>query len=147
MASIEQVRDAVKVTLEARIPGLTVYDTVKLVASLPAVVVIPRTGSFEAGIGPGVDDTYLFDLDVLCSVAVAELGQDSLDALVSGAGPRSIRQAIHSSRDERGDALRLPHCKARVTGWSQYATGFETAGIEHVGAVVRLEVVTSAAML
>lgn len=147
MASIEQIRDATKTTLEARIVGLTGYDTVKLVASLPAFVVIPRVGSFEAGMGEGVDDTYLFDLDVLCSTAVPELGQDSLDAFISGAGPRSIRQAIYESRDQRGDALGLRGCKARVPGWGGYRRGFEAAGLEHVGAVVRLEVVTWAAVL
>lgn len=144
MATIEQIRDAIKTTLQARIPGLTVYATVVSVVTTPALVVIPRVGSFEAGMGQGVDDTYLFDLDVLCSAVVDEAGQDALDAYVSGAGSRSIRQAVYQSRDQRGDALGLRNCKARVTGWSRYARGFEGAGIEHVGAVVRLEAITSA---
>ena len=145
MASIEAIRDGIKATLEAAIPGLTVYDTVPSATNLPAVVVIPRTGSFEPGMGLGVDDTYQFDLDVLCSAAVSRLGQDSLDALISGAGPRSIRKAVHDSRDSRGDALGLVNCKVHVRGWGRYGTGFEGAGIAHVGAVVRLEVVVSAA--
>lgn len=144
MASIEQIRDAIKLTLEARIAGLFVYDTVPSVTLLPAVVALPRAGDFEASMGPGVDDTYGFDLHVLCSAAVDELGQDDLDALVSGAGPRSIRQVVYESRDHRSDILGLRNCKGRVTGWSRYAKGFESAGIEHIGAVVRLEVITSA---
>jgi hypothetical protein len=145
VAGIEQVRDAIKVTLETAISGLTVYDTAGSVTNLPAVVVIPRTGQFEPGEGVGVDDTYLFDLDVLCSATVPRIGQDSLDALITGVGGRSIRQAVNRSRNTRGDALGLVNCKAWVRGWGRYGTGFDGAGINHVGAVVRLEVVTSAA--
>jgi len=96
------------------------------------------------GMGTGVDDTYQFDLDVLCPAAELRIGQDALDAFLSGAGPKSIRQAVYASRDARGDALGLPNCKARVPGWGRYGTGFEGAGISHVGAVVRLEIITSA---
>jgi len=41
--------------------------------------------------------------------------------------------------------LGLPFCRARVTRMDSYGTSFEAASVEHVGAVLRLEVVTSAA--
>jgi hypothetical protein len=102
---------------------------------------MPLTGM---GMGTGVDDTYLFDLDVLVQSADLRVAQDALDAYLSGAGPRSIRQAVYASRDTRGDALGVANCKARVPGWGRYATGFEGAGIAHLGAVVRLELIVSA---
>jgi hypothetical protein len=86
----------------------------------------------------------VFDLAVLCSVADEGLGQNNLDGFLTGAGPRSIRQAVYASRDVRRDAFGLLNCKANVTGWSGYRRGFEGAGVEHVGASIGLEVITSA---
>jgi hypothetical protein len=141
---MEEIRDAASATLVAAIPGLFGYPEISSVVNLPAVVVVPRGGTYEAGMGPGVDDLYLFDLDVLCSAADDVLAQNKLDAFLTGAGPRSIRQAVYASRDQRRDAFGLLNCKARVTGWSGYRRGFEGAGVEHVGASVGLEVITSA---
>jgi hypothetical protein len=144
VATIEAILDGLKTTLEAAIGGLTVYDTIPSVANLPAVVPVPRSGSYEAGMGAGVDDTYLIDLDTLCAATVSQLGQQSLNAHLSGAGPRSIRQAIYQSRDIRRDVFGLVNTKAWVRGWSGYGRGFPGASIDHVGAVIRLEVITSA---
>jgi len=146
MASLGEVRDATQATLVAAIAGLHGYDTVPSSPLLPAVVVVPRSAVYGASMGRGVDDVFELDLAVLCSLASDELGQDTLDALLSGYGPRSIRQAVFlSGSTTRHSSLGLPFCRARVTRMDSYGTSFEAASVEHVGAVLRLEVVTSAA--
>ena len=146
MASLGEVRDAVKQTLEAAIGGLHAYDTVPSSPLLPAVVVVPRAAAYGASMGRGVDDTFELELAVLCSTADDALGQDTLDALLSGYGSRSIRQAVFlSGSTTRHSSLGLPLCRAKVTRMDSYGTSFEAASVEHVGAVLRLEVVTAAA--
>jgi hypothetical protein len=145
------VRAAIKATLLDRIAGappdkLSAYDTVSSAALLPAVVVVPRAAVYEPSMGLGVDDTFEFDLAVLCSTASDELGQRQLDRFLSGAGPRSIRQAIFLSRETGRPPrqLGLPNCKARVLRMDGYGMTFDDATGSHVGALLRLQVVLAA---
>lgn len=136
MASLAAIRDAVKTTITANVSGVEVYDTVSDVAITPAVVVYPAEADFNVVMGRGTD-TWEFDLYVLCQRAVADEGQDALDAYVTGAGSSSIRQVVFNNR-----TLGLTGIDAHVSGMSEYGGFFESAQIPHVGAKLRLVVLT-----
>lgn len=138
MASLQAIRDGIRDTIKDGIE-IEVYDTVPDVAVVPAVVVWPKETDFNQAMGRGVD-RYEIDLYCLAQRAVASEGQDDLDALITGAGPRSIRQVIFQNR-----TLGLADTDAHVSGMSQYGGSFDTAVVKHIGAVLRLVVVTSGA--
>lgn len=139
MASLTAIRTAVKTTLEARIPDLTVYRTVPDVTNVPAAVVEPNVSDFVVAMGRGTD-TWTFDLHVLAPYADPELGQDSLDAYITGAGAQSIRQVIFQNK-----TLGLTNVDAHIAGMvsGSYNTRFEIGAIQHVGATLRLIVHTT----
>lgn len=139
MATIGQVRAGIQTTIENAIADLTVYRTVEEVAHPPAVVIALATdetadftGAFQRGM-----DTWQYDLFVLVPYADAEIGQDDLDLLIDGSGSRSIRQAIFNNR-----TLGLVRTDAHVARVSQYGSSFESADLQHIGAVLRLIVHT-----
>lgn len=136
MSTLEAIRDGIKSTLTANISNLEVYDTVPDVVITPAVVVWPELADFNVAMGRGTD-RWEFDLFVLASRAVADEGQDTLDEHITGAGARSIRQVIFQNR-----TLGLTGTDAHVSGMSRYGGKFDAAQIPHIGAVLRLVVVT-----
>lgn len=138
MASASAIRVAIRDTIKASLE-IEVYNTVPDVAVVPAVVVWPKEIDFNQAMQRGID-RYEVDLYVLAQRVVASQGQDDLDALITGAGPRSIRQVIFQNR-----TLGLADTDAHVSGMSQYGGSFDTAQVPHVGAVLRLVVVTSGA--
>jgi len=139
MSSLAQIRDAIKATVGASIPSLFAYDTVPGSPNLPAVVVMPAedAADFQVAMGRGLD-TWTFDLFVLCSYAEAGLGQDALDSYITCAGDSSIREAIFNAK-----TLGLADCSAHVASVRHYGSRFAAASIDHVGAVLRLVVLTS----
>lgn len=137
MSSLQAIRDAIKATVEAQIPGVFGYDTVPEVANLPAVVAMPDTADFAVAMGRGAD-TWELDLAVMVPFTDAGISQDALDELVTGAGPKSIRQVIFTNR-----TLGLDDVNAYVAGVSDYGAAFEMAQIEHIGAKLRLVVHTT----
>lgn len=137
MASLQAVRDAIKATLDANITGLRVFDTVPDIVNLPALLVLPVEADYEVAFGRG-SDTWQIDLFVMTSRTVPRSGQDGLDGFIAGSGATSIRQAIFQHRD-----LGLTDgTEARVTGVSRYGGTFPAAGIDHIGAALRLVVST-----
>lgn len=136
MAGLGAIRDAIKTTIEANISGLRVYDTVPGVAHLPALVIEPESSDFNVAMGRGLDE-HVINLYVLCTRAVARVGQDQLDAFVTGAGDSSVRQVVFNNK-----TLGLADTQAVVTGMSGYGGTFESAGLPHVGAVLTLRVHT-----
>lgn len=136
MATVGEIRDAVKGTLEAAIADFRCYDTVPDLASVPATIVLPVESDFATTFGRGFD-THQIDLFVMVSRVAPRSGQDSLDAFVTGQGPQSIRQAIFNNR-----TLGLAGTDAFIRGMSRYGGTFTGASIDHIGAVLRL-VVTS----
>lgn len=137
MATLAALRDAIKTTITANISGIQVYDTVPDVTVVPAVVIYPADADFDFAMGRGSDKEE-FDLYVLCQRAVADEGQNTLDELTAGSGARSIRQVIFNN-----PTLGLASTDAHVSGRSGYGGQFETALIQHVGAMLRLVVLTS----
>ncbi|HEY9414190.1 MAG TPA: hypothetical protein VIQ30_05485 [Pseudonocardia sp.] len=139
MASLKDIRTAVKTTLEAAISGLTVHRTVPGTVNVPCVVVRPSPddgADFLVAMGRGTD-TYRLDLLVLVSRADAQLSEDTLDGYVTGAGPSSIRQAIFTAK-----TLGLADTDAHVAGVSGYGATFEAGGVAYSGAALRLVVHT-----
>lgn len=138
MASLKAIRLAVKSTLETHLPELIGYRTVPEAAQVPSFVVEPvPPADFLVAMGRGTD-TWNFDIHVLVSSADAGLGQDELDDYVTGAGPKSIRQVVFNNR-----TLGLANTDAHVAQLIAYGGQFESAGIPHIGATLRLAVHTS----
>lgn len=138
MATLQAIRDGIKATLEGAIPSLHVYDTVPDTASiLPAVVVMPTDANFNVAFGRGTDE-WNFDLLVLTSYGEASIGQDTLDDLVCGSGVSSIRRVIFENR-----SLGLSETDANISGMTNYGTTMASGGVDHIGATLRLYVVTS----
>lgn len=136
MASLKQIRDAIKTTVESAVPAMHGYDTVPESPNLPAFVVQPIDSDFHITMARGTD-TWNFDLVVLVSWGDSDLAQDELDGYISGAGAASIRQAVFNAR-----TLGLAGTDATVSGVTEY--GVKTAAaVEHLGAVLRLTVHTS----
>lgn len=140
MASLKDIRTAVKTTLEAAISGLTVHRTVPGTVNVPAVIVRPApddTADFWVAMDRGTD-TWQLDLLVLVNRADAQLSEDTLDGYVTGSGSSSIRQAIFQAK-----TLGLADVNANVSGVSGYGATFEVGGVAYSGAALRLVVHTS----
>lgn len=138
MASIDQIRDAVKTTLEANISTLHAYKYVPEAAQvLPAVVIIPFTGDFDQAMGRGLDN-YVFDLLVLVSASDDLVRQAELDSYVTGAGASSIRQTIFNNK-----GLGRSDCDAHVSEMTEYGMRFPVSEIDHIGARLKLIVYTT----
>jgi hypothetical protein len=137
VASLSDIRDALRDTVVAAIPALTGYDTIPGSPNLPAFAVIPVEADFAVAMGRGAD-TWLLDLFVLVSSRDEALGQGELDQYVTGAGTKSIRQAVFTTR-----ALGLSNVDAHVAGMTGYNLGFSAAQIDHIGATLRVVVTTT----
>ncbi|MGI5493880.1 hypothetical protein [Microtetraspora malaysiensis] len=137
MASLAEIRAAVKATLEAAISGVTCYDTVPDSINAPAIIVAPATADFTTAMARGAD-RWEFDLIPIVRMADPIVAQTELDAYVTGAGPRSIRAAVYADRTlGRGDV------DAHVRGLSNYGSRYDVAGVDYTGATLRLVVVTT----
>lgn len=139
MSTLTQMREAIDNTVQNRIDGLRGFNDVTDVTQLPAMVVMParNTADFTGAMGRGMD-VWNFDLYVLVARGEVTVAQNALDQYISGSGDRSIRRVIFENPD-----LGLSDCVATVMGVAEYGGRFQTARIEHVGAIVRLMVRTS----
>lgn len=138
MASLTAIRDAVKTTLEAAIPSLHVFPRIPddTGGQPVAAVLLPATADFAQAMGRGVD-TWVFDLLVLVPIGDPDVGQATLDEYVTGAGPKSIRQAVFTAR-----SLGLDQVDAHVQAMTAYNVAFVAAGFDHLGGSLRLVVHT-----
>lgn len=139
MATLSEIKDALDRTVENRIPGIKGYGDVTDVVQLPAMVVMPArdTADFTGAMGRGMD-TWNFDLYLLVARGEVTVAQNLLDQYISGSGDKSIREVIWKNAD-----LGLSDgTDAMVTRVMEYGGKFQTARIEHVGAIVRVVVRT-----
>lgn len=140
MPTLGEIREGIDNTVQNRIPGLRGFNDVADVIQVPAMVVMPGrdTADFTGAMGRGLD-VWRFDLYVLVARSESSVAQGALDQYVSGSGPRSIRQVIYENADlGMGDDV-----DAFVEGIREYGGKFQTARIDHVGAIVRMVVRTS----
>jgi len=137
MASLQQIRDGLKTTLENNITGLRVYDVVPDYSiNFPVAIVLPTTITFGLAMQRGTD-LYNFDILVAVQRGESRTAQDALDLYITGAGSSSLRQAIFNNR-----TLGLSDTDASVTGVSNYAGDVNLNGIDAIGANISLEVYT-----
>lgn len=142
MAGLKEIREAVKDTLETAIPSLVVHASVPdSIPVVPAVLVIPWTAEFNVSMGRGTD-TWELDLLVLVSTTEIGLRQEDLDDYVTGAGAKSIRQAIFNANTPT-TGLGITGTNAHVAQLLEYGARFPVGEIEHLGARLRLIVHTS----
>jgi hypothetical protein len=139
VATLAQVRDGVATTLQAAISGLSVYSRVEGVANLPAVVVLVADGIDYLVVMNRATMTWQLDLHVLTSASMNSLGQLDLDELIDIAGARSIAQALY------GSDLGIAETQAHIESMSGYGGSIEAAGVDHIGATLRLVVHTKGA--
>lgn len=138
MATLTQIRTAVQATLEAAITGLTVHRTVPGSAAGDIVVVRPadEVADFNVAMARGTA-TYQFDLVVLVPHQDMVLAQEALDAYITGAGTRSIQQAIWNAR-----TLGLANTDAHVSFAAGYGAEYQLGSTPYIGATLRLVVHT-----
>lgn len=144
MASLAEIRAALKATLKAAITDLNVYSEVSDVQQLPAVVVMPTPPTvsgyvcnFNGAFGRGMDE-WTLDLYILVGRTDGALAQQKLDQYVTGKGPKSVCQILFSNA-----AIGLADgTDVTPEGITDYGGAFASAGIAHVGAVLRITVRT-----
>lgn len=136
MASIAEIRAALKETLQGAIDGLHVHELMAGVANVPAVVVMPEDADFEVAMGRGLD-AWNFDLLVLAGKADERTWQQRLDELVDGGGDKSIRKAVFQNK-----TLGLANTNAHISGMSGYGSQHTVGSFTYAGANLRLTVYT-----
>lgn len=139
MPTLTEIRKAIDNTVQHAIPGLRGFNDVADVVQVPAMVVMParETADFNRTMGRGMD-VWRFDLYLLVPRSESSVAQAALDQYVSGAGPRSVREVFWKDPTMGlGDDT-----DAHVEGIREYGGKFQTARIDHVGAIVRLTVRT-----
>ena len=103
MASLQEVRDGIKTTLEGNVSGLRVYDVVPDYSiNFPVAIVLPINIEFNISMQRGTD-LYTFDILVAVERGNSRTAQDKLDAYITGQGSSSLRQAIFNNRTYIGN--------------------------------------------
>ncbi len=143
MASLKDIRRELVAAVETSIPEMKGYATIPdSISSLPAVVVVPYTANFVVAMGRGTD-TFEFDLLVLVSTNDVKMRQEDLDDYVTGAGAKSVRQAIWDANNpQAGTFGTTPDTDAHVAEMLDYGAHFNFGDIEHIGARLRVIVHT-----
>lgn len=143
MASLSNIRMALAQTISAHgdIGQSTwIYEDVEELTDLPAIIidVDPEySGEFEESF-QGSQDTWKFNIYVLISRSKGSSeGQKMLDEYLKRLGPKSIRSAIYDNSE-----LGLEETNARVHAVSGYGGQFEIGRVEHVGAILKVHVIT-----
>jgi len=137
VASLQEVRDGIKTTLENNIDGLRVYDVVPDYAiNFPVAIVLPTSILFNVAMQRGTD-LYNFDILVAVERGNSRTAQDKLDQYITGQGSSSLRQAIFNNR-----TLGLDNTDATITGVGNYAADVNLNGIDAIGANLSLDVYT-----
>lgn len=140
MSSLKTIRDAIAATVEHGVADeVFVYDEVPDAANLPALIIKPDKCDFAGAMSRGLD-TWDFSLYMLVARTDTVTNQEQLDEFVTSDGVNSIRAAI----DNRPD-LGLDDTDAFVSGVEGYGGEFETARVQHIGAILKVVVRTDGA--
>tara|TARA_R110000787_G_scaffold65913_3_gene148323 strand:- start:984 stop:1409 length:426 start_codon:yes stop_codon:yes gene_type:complete len=137
MATLSQIADAIKTTLNDNITGLRVYDTVPdLGLNFPVAFIVPTNIDFDTSMQRGTD-LYTFDILVACQRTDSRSGQDKLATFITGQGGTSIRQAIFNN-----STLGLADTSSRCVSVSNISADVSVNGIDAIGANVEIQVYT-----
>ena len=98
--SVSAVREGIKKNLQ-NINTMRVYDTIPDVIVPPCAIVGQLDFTFDASMARGLD-TASCDVYVIVQRISERAGQDKLDELLAGTGPKSIKTAIESDRSLGG---------------------------------------------
>jgi hypothetical protein len=140
VAALGTLREALAATLDG-IADLNVYPRVADAVNLPAVIVVPASSRRET-MQRGVV-VHMFDLYVLASSGELTVGQVSLDELIDWAGPNSIPAALDANKTLGVTTSGgQPDADATWEGFDRYGGHFDTANIDHIGAVGSVMVAT-----
>lgn len=96
MINISGVRDALGKNLQT-ITGMRVYDIIPDVVVPPCAVVGQLDFTFDIDNARGLDQASV-DVYVIVQRISERAGQDKLDELLAGKGPKSIKAALESDR-------------------------------------------------
>ncbi len=107
MLNIGPIRDALKTNLQTII-NMRAYDVIPDVVVPPCSVVGQLDFTFDVDNQRGLDQASV-DVFVLVQRFSERSGQDKLDTLLAGTGPKSIKTALESDRTLGGlvDTLRV----------------------------------------
>jgi hypothetical protein len=121
MIQISKVRDALGKNIET-ISGIRIYDTIPDVVVPPCAVVGQLDFTFDVNNARGLDQASV-DVYVIVQRISERAGQDKLDELLAGSGPKSIKTALESDRTLGGlvDTLRVISAESGT-----YQTGDQT---------------------
>lgn len=141
MATLTEIREALKTTIKASISELNVYGQVVDVQQAPAVVILPAqtpTGfscNFNGAFGRGMDE-WTLDLIIMVSRTDAKLAQQKLDQYITGKGPKSLRQLLFMNPSIGLD----DGTDVQAEGIREYDAlmPMNAAGIQYVGAALRV---------
>jgi hypothetical protein len=139
MPTLGEIRQAIDDTVQTSIPGLRGFNDVADVIQVPAMVVMPARDTADFNVSFGNDANWNFDLYVLVARTESSVAQGALDQYLSPTGDRSLRQVFRQNPNLGLDGVDDAHC----SGVREYGGKFQTARIDHVGAIVRLMVRTS----
>lgn len=140
MSTLSEIRKAIDNTVQNSIPGLRGFNDVSDVVQVPAMVVMPArdTADFNGAFGRGLD-VWRFELYILVARSESSAAQQALDQYLSGNGPRSLRRVFYDNPTLGLADVDDAHCE----GIREYGGKWQTARVDHVGAIVRLTVRTS----
>lgn len=135
MPTLSEVRQALVDTINANVQDeLYVYSRIQDVVELPAVMAMPLSMDYMVSAGEtSMPEIYLY---VLCQRADTDMGQEQLDGYIANSGPNSIPRAVNQHAN-----LGLDNCDATLYAMHGYGGSFVTAGIPHVGAVLKVKIV------
>jgi len=140
--SLTTVREALQQPLRAAHPNFRVYPNFRPNMVVPAIVITPSTGFGEKSADytgrSFKSPTWYLDLIVLVPSQDMDRAQRQLDSLVSPDVDTSI-PAILDSRSVRADYADVISY-ARFTDLRDYGGTYESAGYDHIGACLKLEV-------
>ena len=101
MLNIGSIRDALKTNLLTVVSptgtNLRVYDTIPDVIVPPCAIVGQLDFTFDIDNARGLDQANV-DIFVIVQRFSERAGQDKLDTLLAGTGPKSIKTALESDR-------------------------------------------------
>lgn len=138
MASIEQIRNGIRRTIANNVSfELHTYEYVEEMAHTPALIVEPEVTDYTAAFGRGMDE-LCFRIFVIVGRSNGGQSQKVLDRLLDGGGPDSIRRIIHENSELGLD----DGTDAQVFAMKGYGGSYQYSKIPHVGAILRVRVIT-----
>lgn len=136
MATLQAIRDGIKMVTTGQISSLHGYDTVPDVTQLPAFVVgvDPKEScDFTGAMGRGMDTWNILIYILVARGSDVRAAQEQLDQYLTGGGSKSVREALWN----RSDLGLNDGTDLTVTGLERYGGSFDTANIPCIGAIVR----------